>query len=158
MEEYQRNCMSYPKNMLFPFHKKYFTSIYSFFEWIPLKKFSKILGSMFCFVLFTNHKVRIKSIHKQLFKTAFCSSLYLLLSDSIQNILITFGAENACHVSFKVQSTQIHSTSCGMFCQILRYMFIIQTAWRNVEWRNFDLLWRLCSKFSSSSAIAAGPE
>ena len=47
--------------------------------------------------------VRIKSIHNIGYKTAFDTSLYLLLSDSIQNILITFWPDNACLVSFKGQ-------------------------------------------------------
>ena len=51
-----------------------------------------------CFVM-----VRIKSIHNIGYKTAFYMSLYLLLSDSIQNILITFWPENAYLVSFKCQ-------------------------------------------------------
>ena len=49
----QRNWMTYHKNMLFPLHKKYFTSIHLLFEWIPLKIFSKILGSM----LFISHRI-----------------------------------------------------------------------------------------------------
>ena len=48
-------------------------------------------------------EVRIKSIHNIGYKTAFYTSLYLLLSDSIQNILITFWPDNACLVSFKGQ-------------------------------------------------------
>ena len=47
--------------------------------------------------------IRIKSIHNIGYKTAFDTSLYLLLSDSIQNILITFWPVNACLVSFKGQ-------------------------------------------------------
>ena len=45
------------------------------------------------------------------FRIAFYSSLYLLLSDSIQNILITFGPENALSVSFKGLRGAIYSTS-----------------------------------------------
>ena len=52
-----------------------------------------------CFVM-----VRIKSIHNIGYKTAFYMSLYLLLSDSIQNILITFWPENTPPVSFKGES------------------------------------------------------
>ena len=59
-----------------------------------------------CFVM-----VRIKSIHNIGYKTAFYTSLYLLLSDSSQNILITFGPENASPVSFKVLRGAIYSTS-----------------------------------------------
>ena len=49
-------------------------------------------------------EVRIKSIHNIGYKTAFYTSLYLLLSDSIQNILITFWPENTPPVSFKGES------------------------------------------------------
>ena len=59
--------------------------------------------------------VRIKSIHNIGYKTAFYTSLYLLLSDSIQNILITFWPENAYLVSFKCQivaNSQYIKTSC----------------------------------------------
>ena len=52
-----------------------------------------------CFVM-----VWIKSIHNIGYKTAFYTSLYLLLSDSIQNILITFWPENTPPVSFKGES------------------------------------------------------
>ena len=62
--------------------------------------------------------VRIKSIHNIGYKTAFYTSLYLLLSDSIQNILITFEPENTHHVSFEVRKqVQIHSTSCVCFAK-----------------------------------------
>ena len=50
-----------PRKCCFHFTKKYFTAIDLFFEWIYLKNFSKIFGSMLCFVLFTNLMVRIKS-------------------------------------------------------------------------------------------------
>ena len=77
--------------MLFPFHEKYFTSIRLLFEWISLKIFLKIFTWELADILFTNHKVRIKSIHNIGYKTAFYRVLYLLLSDSNQNILISFG-------------------------------------------------------------------
>ena len=37
----QRNWMSYPKNMLFLFRKKYFSAICLFLEWILSKKYSQ---------------------------------------------------------------------------------------------------------------------
>ena len=55
-----------------------------------------------CFVM-----VWIKSIHNIGYKTAFYTSLYLLLSDSIQNILITFEPEITSPVSFKGQNCAI---------------------------------------------------
>ena len=70
-------------------------------DWLKIQLSNKVEYQLR--VLFTIEMVWIKSIHNIGYKTAFYTSLYLLLSDSIQNILITFWPDNACLVSFKGQ-------------------------------------------------------
>ena len=63
--------MSYLENMLFLFHKKYFSEICLIFEWIRSKNFFSKFQQNFCFVLFPRHKVRIKSIQKMFLEQQF---------------------------------------------------------------------------------------
>ena len=138
--------------------QKIFLCIFFVF-WMNSFKEIVLNFEQFCFVLFPIHKVRIKSIQQYYCRTPFCSGLYVLLSDSIQNILITFGPEKAFPVSFNVHRGSINSTSCGLVCQI--YLnFIIHgyktNSIKNVVLRNFDILWFFHSRFSSSSTIEAG--
>ena len=96
-------------------------------------------------------EVRIKSIHNIGYKTAFYTSLYLLLSDSIQNNLITFGSENAPPVSFKGLRGAIYSTS-----NFADGSAFSKKSWHNtIEFRRQNLATINCDYYARNSWVLA---
>ena len=86
-----------------------------------------------CFVM-----VQIKSIHNIGYKTAFYTSLYLLLSDSNQNILISFSPKILISYHSWVLSMYKQSTEKSLDSSVFSKKYWINNNWNKVD---FGKVW-----------------
>ena len=104
----QRNWMSYPKNMLFLFRKKYFSAICLFLEWILSKKYSQ--NSIKTMLTISWEFESSQSINAFLERHFTQACIYYSVIQS-KTFLSVLGLKKLIPFHSKVKQLQIHSTS-----------------------------------------------
>ena len=97
--------------MLSLFQKKILHYSLCPFELISLKYFQNFLVLCFCFVLFSSHKVRIKSIHKFFLEQRFMPACMYYSGIQSKTFSSLSGLKLLLRFHSKVKIVQIHSTS-----------------------------------------------